>query len=255
MSTLKKQREFLKAYRWDRFADEQTAQRRNEPPPPVQKPVPAAAELVDLVAPEDFQVGNAPLIELVRSRVSHRAYADEPLTLEELSFLLWATQGVREVAADGKYTKRTVPSGGSRHSFETYLLVDRVESLPRGLYRYLPLAHKLYFLRAVESFSEVVSAACRDQKFVGNAAVVFAWTTIPYRAEWRYGHIAHKMIAMDSGHVCQNLYLACGAIGAGTCAVDAYNQAKMDALLGVDGEDEFVVYVAPVGRVKQRRKR
>ena len=250
MNTIKKQREFLKAHRWDKFADEQTAQNRNEPPPPVQKPYPEAAELIDLIAPEDLQVGNAQLIELIRSRVSHRAYTDEPLTLEELSFLVWATQGVREVAADGKYTKRTVPSGGSRHSFETYLLVERVESLARGLYRYLPVDHKLYFLRTVDDFSDAVSEGCRGQKFVGNAALVFAWTTIPYRAEWRYGHIAHKMIAMDSGHVCQNLYLACGAIGAGTCAVDAYSQAKMDALLGVDGEDEFVVYVAPVGKVK-----
>jgi SagB-type dehydrogenase family enzyme len=166
-----------------------------------------------------------------------------------LSFLLWATQGVREVAADGKYTRRTVPSGGSRHSFETYLLVERVEGLASGLYRYLPLDHQLYFLHEVQNFSEAVSEGCRGQKFVGKAAVVFAWTTIPHRAEWRYGHVAHKMIAMDSGHVCQNLYLACGAIGAGTCAVDAYNQEKMDALVGVDGEDEFVVYVAPVGKV------
>jgi SagB-type dehydrogenase family enzyme len=253
MNTLKNQREFLKAHRWDKFADEQTAQRRNEPSPPLQKPYPEMAELIDLVAPEALRVGDAPLIELIRSRVSHRSYTDEPLTMEELSFLLWATQGVREVAADGKYTRRTVPSGGARHSFETYLLIERVEDLACGLYRYLPLEHKLYFLRTVEDFSEAVSDGCRGQKFVGNAALVFAWTTIPYRAEWRYGHIAHKMIAMDSGHVCQNLYLACGAIGAGTCAVDAYNQEKMDALLGVDGEDEFIVYVAPVGKVGQAR--
>ncbi len=250
MNTMKKQREFLKAYRWDKFADEQTGQRRNEPPPPVQKPYPEAAVLIDLVPPGDFRVGNAPLIEVIRSRVSHRAYTDAPLTLEELSFLLWATQGVREVAGDGKYTKRTVPSGGARHSFETYLLIDRVQGLARGLYRYLPLEHKLYFIHPEENFAGVVSEGCRGQKFVGNAALVFVWTTIPYRAEWRYGLVAHKMIAMDSGHMCQNLYLACGAIGAGICAVDAYDQDKMDALVGVDGEDEFVVYVAPVGKVK-----
>ena len=250
MDTMKKQREFLKAYRWDRFADEQTGQRRNEPPPPVQELYPDDAALIDLVAPEDLQVGKAPLIEVIRSRMSHRAYTDESLTLEELSFLLWATQGVREVSGDGKYTRRMVPSGGSRHSFETYLFVDRVEGLERGLYRYLPIEHKLLFIRKVNDLSEKVSEGCRGQKFVGNAAVVFVWTTIPYRAEWRYGLVAHKMIAMDSGHVCQNLYLACGAIGAGTCAVDAYSQDKMDALVGVDGEDEFVVYVAPVGKVE-----
>ena len=249
MSTIKQQREFLKAYRWDRFGDEQTPQRRNEPVPPVQKPYPEDAVLIDLVAPGDFQVGNVPLIDVIRARASHRAYTEESLTLEELSFLLWATQGVHRVAEGGKYTKRTVPSGGARHSFETYLMIHRVKGLTCGLYRYLPVEHKLHFIRTEEDFAEHVSEACRGQKFVGNAAVIFAWTTIPYRAESRYGLVTQKMIAMDSGHVCQNLYLACGAIGAGTCAVDAYNQPKMDALVGVDGEDEFVVYVAPVGKI------
>lgn len=247
---LKQQREFLKAYRWDRFANERTDQRRNVPPPPVQKPYPPDAELISLIAPKDLRVGQAPLIEVIRSRVSHRSYTEEALTLEELSFLLWATQGIREVSENGKYTKRTVPSGGARHSFETYLFVERVEGLPCGLYRYLPIEHKLMFVRAVAGLSEKIVEGCRGQKFVGNAAVIFVWTTIPYRAEWRYGLVAHKMIAMDAGHVCQNLYLACGAIGAGTCAVDAYDQDKMDALVGVDGEDEFVVYMAPVGKVK-----
>ena len=116
MDTIKQHRDFLKAYRWDKFADEQTPQRKKEPVPPVQKPHPDDAELIDLVEPEDLQVGDAPLIDVIRSRMSHRAYTDESMTLEELSFLLWATQGIREVAENGKYTRRTVPSGGARHS-------------------------------------------------------------------------------------------------------------------------------------------
>ncbi len=71
----------------------------------------------------------------------------------------------------------------------------------------------------------------------------------PYRMEWRYGLAAHKVIALDAGHVCQNLYLACEAIGAGTCAVAAYQQQLMDGLLRVDGQEEFVIYLAPVGKV------
>jgi nitroreductase len=59
----------------------------------------------------------------------------------------------------------------------------------------------------------------------------------------------HKLIALDAGHVCQNLYLAVEAIGAGTCAIDAYDQDKMDALLGVDGKDGFAIHVAPVGKI------
>ena len=67
--------------------------------------------------------------------------------------------------------------------------------------------------------------------------------------QWRYGLAAHKVIALDAGHVCQNLYLACEAVGAGTCAVAAYHQQLMDQLVRVDGEEECVVYLAPAGRV------
>jgi len=72
---------------------------------------------------------------------------------------------------------------------------------------------------------------------------------MPYRMEWRYDLAAHKAIALDAGHVCQNLYLACAAIGAGTCAVAAYHQQFMDQLLRVGGKDEFTIYLAPVGKV------
>jgi SagB-type dehydrogenase family enzyme len=87
------------------------------------------------------------------------------------------------------------------------------------------------------------------QSFIGNAPVTFIWTTIPYRMEWRYHTAAHKVIAIDAGHVCQNLYLASAAIGGGTCAVAAYHQEMMDKLLGVDGDDEFTIYLAVVGKI------
>jgi SagB-type dehydrogenase family enzyme len=67
--------------------------------------------------------------------------------------------------------------------------------------------------------------------------------------EWRYDVAAHKVIALDAGHVCQNLYLACEAVDAGTCAIGAYDQEELDDLLGVDGIEEFAIYLAPVGKV------
>ena len=73
---------------------------------------------------------------------------------------------------------------------------------------------------------------------------------IPYRTEWRYDLLASKVIAVDAGHLCQSLYLASEAIGCGTCAIGAYTQKKIDALLGVDGIDEFTTYIAPVGKVE-----
>jgi SagB-type dehydrogenase family enzyme len=86
------------------------------------------------------------------------------------------------------------------------------------------------------------------QPFAGSSAVVFLWTALPYRMEWRYGLAAHKVILLDAGHVCQNLYLACEALSLGTCAIAAYDQERMDQLLRVDGKDEFTVYLAAVGK-------
>ena len=77
------------------------------------------------------------------------------------------------------------------------------------------------------------------------------WATIPYRTEWRYSVIGYKAIAVEAGHICQNLYLACEAIGAGACAILAYEQKAMDNMIGVDGKDEFAIYVASVGKVAQ----
>jgi SagB-type dehydrogenase family enzyme len=146
---------------------------------------------------------------------------------------------------------RTVPSGGARHPFETYILVNRVDEVQPGLYRYLALQHKLLFLQSSAELTERIDDAL--SRWVQNSAAVFMWTAIPYRMEWMYGIVSHKMIAQESGHVCQNLYLASEAIGAGTCAIGAYDQAGVDALLGVAGQDEFTVYVAPVGKVTAER--
>ncbi|MFC2105819.1 SagB/ThcOx family dehydrogenase [Candidatus Bipolaricaulota bacterium] len=249
MEELDVNRRFLKADRWDEWAEQPTDQREGVAAPPVQKPCPQDASLVDLMPGNNPVIGATTLVAAIASRKSHRRFTEGFLTLEELSFLLWATQGVRSVSSDGSSTTRTVPSGGARHPLETYLVVGRVRNLLPGLYRYLPVEHKLCLLLKGDDLVEKAKNAAWKNDFVGEAAVVFVWTAIPYRAEWRYSVVAHKMIAIDSGHVCQNLYLACGAIGAGTCAVGAYSQDKMDAVLGVDGEEEFTIYVAPVGKV------
>jgi SagB-type dehydrogenase family enzyme len=142
-----------------------------------------------------------------------------------------------------------VPSAGARHSFETYLFVMRVTGIQQGLYRYLPLSNELLFVSEVENMETQLARACLGQIFVARSAVTFVWTTIPYRMEWRYSLAAHRVILIDAGHVCQNLYLACEAIRAGTCAVAAYDQEQLDRLINVDGADEFSVYLAPVGKI------
>ncbi len=256
---MEKLRKVLKAHDWAETPDEISDQMNKIPPPALQKPYPEDATLFDLIPASDLTVGKTPLIEVISRRKSHRSFTKDLLTIEELSFLLWATQGVRMVHEDSRHakgfksTKRTVPSGGSRHPFETYLLVNRVKELQPGVYRYLPLEHKLCFLSPAKAadLQEKIVDLCVGQKFSGNAAVVFIWTVIPYRSEWRYSIAAHKSIAIDVGHVCQNLYLASEAIGAGTCSIASYRQKELDELLGVDGKEEFTIIVNPVGKVRE----
>ena len=238
----------LKAHLWQLWDRLDTDQKLGKPNPPIQSPVPEDAPRFELPAVEATGLGEITLRAAIQRRQSHRSYKADPLNLDELSFLLWATQGVRDTVQGGAVVRRVVPSAGSRHPFETYLLVQRVDGLEMGIYRYLSLEHQLCLLRTVPDLPERSKAACAS--FAAEAAVVFAWTALPYRTEWRYGAIAPKLITLDAGHLCQNLYLAVEAIGAGTCAVAAYNQDEMDLLLGVDRVDEFTIYCAPVGKVR-----
>ncbi len=228
----------------------QTPQSLRVPAPPLQKP--CLQDAVRIVLPEGpsalKRLCGMPVGEAIARRESERFYRDEALSVEELSALLWATQGIRHVLGE-ECALRTVPSAGARHSFETYIAAEKVDGLAKGIYRYLPLDGELVQLRLDDSIGMKAARACLGQHFVADAAATFFWTTIPSRMEWRYDLAAHKVIALDAGHVCQNLYLACTALGAGTCAIAAYDQTACDRLLGVDGDEEFTVYIAPVGKV------
>ena len=242
-------RVFLKANDWDSFGESQTDQQRGVEGPAVEKPYADGAMLIDLVSPDEFTVGGASVLEVMNKRKSHRRFVDLALSLEELSYLLWVTQGVKRVTPNGVTSFRTVPSAGSRHAFETYLLIKNVTSLSPGLYRYLPVEHKLLGVKSEPYLPKKLAEACCGQTFIASAAVTFIWTAVPYRMEWRYAGRSHKVIAIDVGHVCQNLYLAAESINAGTCAIGAYFQEQVDKLIGVDGEDEFTIYLSPVGKV------
>ena len=246
-------REVLKC-RWEGPGREgDTDAKRGVPAPAAEKPCPDDATLIDLTPPEQLAFGRMPVAQAIKQRRSRRQYTQDPLSLDELSFLLWATQGIQKSFRKG-LGLRTVPAGGARHPFETYLSVHRVAGLNPGLYRYLPLEHKLCLIYLDDHMAERTHDTMFDKRFVRASAVAFIWTTIPYRKEWSgILHRTYKGIAIDAGHVCQNLYLASEAIGAGTCAVGGYLQDKLDDLLGVDGEEEFAVYVAPVGKLKSGR--
>jgi len=224
-----------------------TDQNQGVPPPPIQKPIPEEVEIIKLPDPESCDV-DISLVGSISQRRSRRSFSEEDISMGELSFLLWATQGIRR-RIDHGHAYRVVPSAGCRHALETYVAAVRVDGLERAIYRYLPLEHGLIKVREQPDLGSTVTRAALGQRFAGDCAATFIWTAIPYRMEWRYGDASYKVIALDAGHVCQNLYLACEGIGCGTCAIAAYDQDLMDELLGVDGEEEFTIYVSPVGKV------
>lgn len=249
-----KNRELLKAYHAADAGAEETDQQQKLPSIPCL----LAGKGTDRIKlPRNFETlaSSATVMELIRDRESRRSYADAPLTLPELSFLLWCTQGVRRFAGHkNPVTFRNVPSAGSRHTFETFLFVNQVEGLKKAVYHYLPETHELELWEDRCDFDEELEDALCGQRFAASAPVLFVWASVPYRMEWRYGLKAAKYLLIDAGHVCENLYLACEAIGCGTCAVGAYDQDRTDDLLGfapgpsADRDYICTVYMAPVGK-------
>jgi len=236
-------REFLKSNQWVNKDNLKTPKDENIKRP---KPVKDYDEdnLIYLPDYNNLDLSNLSIIEIIKNRKSRRKYNNKDLSLTELSFLLWATQGLR----DDHIRLRTVPSGGAVHPFETYIYINRVDGIKPGLYRYIPGEHALIFIKIIKNVKSKIIKAANNQKFVGDAAVVFMWTVLPKRGEWKYGILSHKLAAIDVGHLCQNLYIGTEAIDAGMCAVDAYDQKSADKLLEVNGQEEFVIYMAPVGK-------
>jgi len=245
-------RKYLRNQTLKGMTEMETGFSKGLPIPPLQKPYPSGGMLIDLPSHEACRaLTSVALSDAIAHRESRRTFSEEAITLEELSFLLWATQGVRGFVRDGLVTLRNVPSGGGMHPFETYIAVHNIEGLKPGLYRYLAVEHQLLLEHeASEGLGSQLIEIANGQPWAGNGAATFVWSTRPPRTEYRYGDDSLKDILISAGHICQNLYLACEGLGLGTCAIVAYQQEPLDKLLGVDGDEEIALYLAPVGRPK-----
>lgn len=225
---------------------------RGAPVPDAEKPVPPSVPLVELPAPPHPPAGRTPsLFDLLRTRRSRREYPAAPLTLSELAALLWSAQGI--VESGRGFTLRTAPSAGARHPLETYVMVNRVAGLAPGLCRYSPAGHRLVRLGDDASVAGRLAAACLGQEMLRTCAAAFIWTAVIERGRWKYQQRAYRYIYLDAGHACQNLYLACEELGLGCCAVAAFDDDAIDKIIGVDGLEEFAIYLATVGHVRVGR--
>ena len=225
-----------------------TDQELKKPQPPLAK-APMTGDTRDL--PHDFsgmEIDND-FLHVINSRKSHRVYTDEPITLTQLSYLLWCTQGVKRVRGKSYATLRTVPGGGARHPFECYMAARRVEGLEPGLYHYLPMTHQVEFLGVLDGLEEMIGRTLSGQRWAEKASVVCYYSCVFYRAEWRYGIWAHPTVLIDSGHITENLYLAATSIGLGGCAVAAVDGNDANHAFGLDGQEEAIFYAMPVGTI------
>lgn len=218
-----------------------------EPPAP-EKAVAPGTKIIPLPEPELLPDMPVNFLEVIELRASVRQYSQVPLTIKELSYLLWCSQGVKMELPKGA-SKRNVPSAGARHAFETYLFIQNVKGIKRGLYRYLAFEHALLPLKPAEEMGEAFCSCFRAQNMAKNNAVTFVWSAVPERMTYLFGSRAYRYLFLDAGHVCQNLYLAAQTVKIGVCALGAYDDDKLNRVLGFDGKDEFAIYGATVGKL------
>jgi len=230
----------------------QSDQELQLPQPPLERPADSGKKIIPLSKPDTLVVPSIDLRKAIENRRSVRAYSDTPLTLDELTWLLWATQGVQKVgfAVGSHRTYRTVPSAGARHPFETYLVLRAVSGLAPGIYRYLALVHILQEVDVSRDYTKDIASICKEQFFIEQAAATFVWIADEYRGAWRYKARAYRGIFQDAGHVGQNLYLAASNIECGVCGIGAFDDLALARLLGVDGTEFFPAYAATVGKLK-----
>jgi len=211
------------------------------------EPVPAfktypAAKSISL--PTDWAKPDADLLQVLQQRRSSRRYCGTPLTVHEISLLLWASQGVTGRA--GNWLLRTAPSAGALYPIETYVVMDKASGLDAGLYHFNVADFALESLLQ-SRVAKDIAAACLMQHFMAEASALFAWSAVLRRNMAKYGHRGLRYICMDAGHICQNLLLAAEALGRKACPVAAFFDDELNRILGLDGEEETVLYLAAVG--------
>ncbi len=224
-----------------------SAQQLGIPQPPLETEITSDQEAIKLPDPDFDAVKAFGLVRAINERKSIRKYASNPLTMEELSLLLWCTQGVKSLIP-GHATFRTVPSAGARHALDTYLLLNRISGLLQGLYYYQAADHHILPLSSVPGLDNRIVQGALGQEMIKAAAVCFIWVAVTKRMNWRYGERGYRYLFLDAGHVCQNLYLSARTVHAGVCAIAAFDDDQMNEIIGVNGKDEFVIYMASVGK-------
>ena len=202
---------------------------------------PAPAPDLSLTLPEPRLRSEVSVEEALLKRRSVREYGNAPLTLEEVSQLLWAAQGIT-----GEWGGRTAPSAGALYPLEIYIAAGNVENLSPGVYKYNPERHELIKVRDDDAREELAEAAL-SQVWVKEGAIDIVIAAVYGRTTKKYGNRGVRYVHMEAGHAAQNIYLQAATLDLGMVTVGAFHDDWVKEIMSMP-EDEIPLYLIPVGR-------
>lgn len=199
---------------------------------------------VEINLPEPDTVGNMTLEKALTLRRSVRSYKDEPLSIFEVSQLLWAAQGITN---DRGF--RTAPSAGATFPLEMYAMVNNVDGLKKGLYHYSPQDNSIKMI-SDDDMSADIMKACLSQSMITEGGIVLIFAAIFDRITSRYGDRGIRYAHNEIGHAAQNVHLQAAALDLGTVVIGAYRDDEVEEILNLEN-DKRVLYLMPVGKLKE----
>ena len=214
---------------------------RNKPEKPPQYKNYTDTMIIKLPEPE-YQ--GIPLEEAIKKRRSARNYSGKPVTMSQLSQLVFSAQGMT-----GKtygHPLRTTPSAGALYPFEIYVIANNVDTLDQGIYHYSILDHTLELVKSGDFRKEITSAGLK-QEMLGDSDVVFVLSAVFDRTRHKYGERGFRYVYIEAGHISQNIYLQAVSLGLGSVSVGAFLDNEVNRLIDVDGQKEAVIYLHAVG--------
>lgn len=220
------------------------------PEPLHELPLREGQEKIKLPGVKKFNVPDIPIRKAIENWEPAGHFSRSTITLQELSYLLWCTQGFRKIVAE-TIQLRNVPSSGSRYPLETYFVASDVEGLRTGLYRFLPESHSIVAERIDSGLILEMSTASLNFRIMTRAAVTFLWVAVPYRSVWALGNRGYRSCLIEAGHTCQNLILGAAGIGYQVFSTDMFHDELIMKLAGLDPETQWPVYLAAVGKVEE----
>ena len=189
--------------------------------------------------PEPKYSSKVSVEEALKNRRSVRSYKKEPLTLEEVSQLLWAAQG-----KTNDWGARTAPSAGATYPLDTYLVAGNVTGLSAGVYKYEPDDHSIELTKNKDVRKDLADAAL-GQSYITKAPISIVLAAVYSRTTSRYGERGIRYVHMEIGHVGENVHLQCETMGLGTVMVGAFDDEQVKKVLGIDA---VPLYIMPVGK-------